>query len=874
MTIGSVLLNPTKPQRAAKAAPDDLMLADIIDIIVKLLADAAHNQTLIGILKNVLLLLPDRIKANAGGGLDNAKRRILGLFAPLQAKIQTIADGFSSSNPADVLKALQTVLDLITDTLGDLDIAKARAIGEHATQIVKVDLGLNPAFLENLIFFFIDQVVEGMQSAALAAEPEDKNTLIEMALLLRRLKRTLRGIIVFPDFDPEKIAQAILDTIAQPEFQTAVKKAACIFKAISTALETGADLLDIVPFSGLGSRSVGAGEAGSASADDQYLWYASWLLGGKDRPAGVTIFKIFVKIFQLPMPGDDYVVEGGTNRTVRRNFLRADYPIAQDPLQFEHIPVGGTDGPEITVDQRTGEQTHRQYRNYTFNVFKQETMEAVARHTTWVTNAIEFLMHAFSIEKGDFVSNVGHMSYNTLEGLFRAFAKRPLPPKAVVPVRFGTYFLSSFEGVHSKAAPKAWLGHWVTLLGTDAVEANIYNSLGNSLRDALLSSMTLLNYKGDVGVPSGEDTRPNNRQEIDGLVGALVGLATSQVLVRLVSREDYVLIFKDVKTTAGIWLGGGIATGVLAGTVASVGAECLARAVDPYAWLNQLWQAPVQVLLSYWITLYTSKENDTDKGKYNPTGAPFDGYPDPATSPYKLPWEKDKTYHCIQGNQGIWSHNNKAFENGTGTSMVYAYDFALDQGDPLLASRGGVVVDFFDWCEDDKNKSTDAPLGATIPGQSTNDAWNFICIGHDVAAGDHDKKDGGAATTTYAIYGHGRNGSVRRSFAARLGKTEATITSADIIGTKVVQGQQIMETGNTGNSLHNHVHMEVRGGGPVPAPMLPISTYPAVSRGSLSKASLPFVFADEGIMSGWPMKPKGIPQSLDWPTSSNVLVTP
>jgi hypothetical protein len=217
---------------------------------------------------------------------------------------------------------------------------------------------------------------------------------------------------------------------------------------------------------------------------------------------------------------------------------------------------------------------------------------------------------------------------------------------------------------------------------------------------------------------------------------------------------------------------------------------------------------------------------------------------------------KDTTCYLVQGNQGFCSHHHLNLD------QTYSYDFSLDQDAPILASRPGTVVDWFDFVADDTNPDTaevavaaaEAQFSGFLKaGQTASDRWNFIAIRHDcddagnalLPNGTHDRAAGGAVVTTYAIYGHGRKGSVRAAFAP--------IPEGDIIGTKVKAGQRIMRSGNTGVSFNNHLHMMVQEGPAGPAT--------PVDRFSLKQPSLPFVFKEHGVL-----------ERLDWYTSSVVEV--
>lgn len=58
-------------------------------------------------------------------------------------------------------------------------------------------------------------------------------------------------------------------------------------------------------------------------------------------------------------------------------------------------------------------------------------------------------------------------------------------------------------------------------------------------------------------------------------------------------------------------------------------------------------------------------------------------YPDPATSPYKLPWRGGVTRFCVQGNRAVVSHRD--WEE-------YAFDFVMPVGSDVVAARAGEVV--------------------------------------------------------------------------------------------------------------------------------------------------------------------------------------
>lgn len=131
-----------------------------------------------------------------------------------------------------------------------------------------------------------------------------------------------------------------------------------------------------------------------------------------------------------------------------------------------------------------------------------------------------------------------------------------------------------------------------------------------------------------------------------------------------------------------------------------------------------------------------------------------DGYSDPASSPYIVPWEVGTTRDIAQGNCGPASHYGKA---------KYAYDVDMAIGTKIVAARAGVVYEVVKDKED---------------GNGCSGGENHIYINH---------YDG-----TMAQYLH-------------LTHNGASVAE----GAVVTQGQVIGQSGNTGCSAGPHLHFQV-----------------------------------------------------------------
>ena len=301
-----------------------------------------------------------------------------------------------------------------------------------------------------------------------------------------------------------------------------------------------------------------------------------------------------------------------------------------------------------------------------------------------------------------------------------------------------------------------------------------------------------------------------------------------------------------------------IAIGILVG-------ELLAQARDFGVIPRQLARNLIKGWLLFIPSLYMAVEGETSDGEYNPYGGPdFMGYENFGTgnprvkadnkdSPYKLPYAPGSSVYCVQGNQGLVSHN---FLN---VQQVYAYDFCLDQDVEILAARPGTVVA---WWEDVEDDSMGDPI-----------SWNFIAIQarrrrrrqrardrpalrprprRRAGADDRDLRARRKNSVTTALNINGLTPPARTGgFAA----VDSTVPAVE-----VKRGMPIMLAGSTGVSFNNHLHMHVI---PDPGPagggaLVPIDF---VGNGN----TMPFVFADVDRF----FTPKGVPMRLNFYSSNN-----
>jgi len=824
--IGSILLKPGKLQVAvATSATTGSQLADdVIGLATRLTYDAAHGGRVFLLLNealaDVMIAFLDEQPARFDTAAQHAQVWLASLVTPITNAVAAIPDDLDA---AAIYTALGEGLTRLVEFARTLSMSAVRAFIDPLIDILTVDLGISTARIEALIRQLFTALVTKLRAAPPDADRNVQRNRLEIASILKRLLRFIGTQFHFPEFSTESITRGIMDLLDRIGLDELLTRVNCAADAITTAFTAAAAMVDLVPFTGAGSGSVGAADVTTVTVTppkEQYCFYASWLLGGR-----VWVNKERTKVIH----GDDTpenVIHSGTDV----NWY--DAPIFKDP---QHTPY------------------------YAVDLVKPDALEKVAFHTAHSQHLLQDLMNIFSMENGDLANNLTNFIHESSVFFWTAIDEKPpfglhendFLRLWLMPMSKGLLtFVSSFEGMHTKSSGTNAFIFWLTLLGADVVETLMYWDYSRLLRSHILSILTLLNQKNPP--TGGSAKKSDNFREVQGVVEPFADLILFLVLILPIGKDAYAEPFNapagnqakadNNRDLLLMWFLATPAVAMLGGLTGVLVSMAFSRNFDWRQLLRQSlggWEYMIRAFLKFWIYLYLHYDGDTDDGTYNAVAGapPMPGYADASTSPYLLPYTGTK--QCAQGNKGIWSHHDFS-----GRQQIYAYDFAHDFGDEVLASRGGTVIDFFDWVPDDTDPGAggaNAPGGATIAGQTTSSRWNFVLIRHDAIDNTHDQDTTGVIQT-FAIYGHGQTNGVRQAWANKLGVDISTVTPAMIINTTVIQGEVIMLAGDTGISAYNHLHMHVLNG----------------PNGN-NNQTLPFVYRDGGRC-----------KSLDYYSSQNV----
>lgn len=468
--------------------------------------------------------------------------------------------------------------------------------------------------------------------------------------------------------------------------------------------------------------------------------------------------------------------------------------------------------------------------------------EGFAQHLSWLAEGGKAVWHLIELQPGHRVGSGIVAGIEITDAVQRLLFGKPLSgyfleqSKAVrdlgkwldsgIGLKGLATFGASFQGLHTAAPAGNGFLFWLTVMAGDLVRVAGRGLFVNTIRDVILSFITLLNFRGPRDAPSTLPSQPARNHVKQDPITSLSDSLFLMLLASLHERDDYSVEIccapnigdQRARAMAGHWLGGSIGMGLASGLAGSLFAQITAWAEDWALLGKTIGISMLKMFLLFWFMVYLTKENDTDEGRYRAGGGRFAGYPPRGSSPYRLPYAGGDALYVGQANLGLFSHNFISNVD-TGRQQTYAYDFGHDFRETITAVRGGTIVSFIEGNPDSGNQQ------------------NEIVIRHDTIDAEHDDF-GTGPVQTYSVYLH----------LATNGVTDAFGGTTPAIGTAVIRGQAIALAGDTGNSFHNHLHLHI-------CPDNGTGTAPN------RNVSIPFVFGDA--------PGDGVLKSLTWYESGN-----
>lgn len=761
MTIGNVLLRPQVQDRSHTSG-GYRMLDILLELTNRLLQDVLTEGGAAKKINDGLEAARQQLIQDVEQRLMQSADKITAWFQPyIDAITQGIPFSEEESSINDAIEGMKRLIELLIQTL---DAMTAEQLGERLNTLLDVleyDLGLSKDRVTSLFSDAIDEIIEALTSDYLqGAESRTAKNHFLIGRQISRLKmfvvKEMNGIL--PNLNRAIFIPIIVDDLKGRRWDELTGRIKIWLEKMLAAVDGFAQLsapsVEVSVDVDVSTKNTTRGFGTRAPGEKvQMSWYASWFLQGHDI---------------------DFT-EGDNVGNSIEGLIIEDYTRVKDRLKLD------LEGFNIGFSEKL---------NASF-------MEHWAHISTLSGDAAEGILHLLSLEKGDYASNSLNAALQHLKSLFILLSHDhdgedwPEVYKLISVLEYWTTahltVASSFEQFPGTGT--AW---FKAFLLPDMGEMLLYGIWTNHFRDFWLSLFTLINSRH--GHPANSD----NFQKAWGFSHLFmeIGLWTSVALTKAIWGEKHYGIPRGSDGAGKGQLSYAVLFGLLAGVIGSQTGWLWAFAISGKPstdyWTKDSWlgiKTHFWSVIKWCVYWYLRWDGDTNDGTFGLDNAsnpvPFPGYPNYKDSPYKLPYPKGIAYQCVQGNNGIWSHNAK-------TDRIYAYDFSHDEGDEVLAMRAGTVTEFND----------------EIPNNST-EKWNGLTILHDVPNEvplpnpDHDRNQNGPRLTM-ADYGHGQHFGIQHAFALR------GIPKYFIKGARIQQGHLVMFAGDTGRSQYNHLHVHLR----------------------------------------------------------------
>jgi len=755
MSISPYFLRP-QPLRRRSENDGKQAISELVELVVLLVREQTEGGAAAQKIGQALQAGAESLRADLETRLQNSGGEIRDWFQPVLDTVQAgLAAGDHISSWEGFVSTLDVILRLAKQSLDHLTVDELAAQLNELLDIFENDLGLSQRRFEAWFADFIEAVVSSLTADYLTGNTsQEALRQFHIGAKISGLRGYLLDLTAqIPLLDRRALVRDLAAAMQERNWDVTIEK-------IKEYGDKATEALNHLPGRGTDSGT-NSGNAPTSAARSARMSEAPPLPARRDNDS-----------------------PGGAEYSWYASWL--------EHTQFGFDSKSFDDRFDATGLTLGGRVSYREV--------SPDKMEHLAHWSAVSSNLLEVIPHLISNESGDRANNFSQAGWQALHGLVRALLSDHHDETS-------KNFLALWENYifhYGLASGIATLGSLENYPGSGEawLKANFLPDLGETLlyaiwanhaRHFLLSTLTLHNY--DPANPQAE-----NYKHVDGFVLPFVhlGIIGAALLPRVLweGKKHYGWPLFD---GAGAFFTLGFKWGVLGmglpfltglGGWAIGGALAGGKMSDTY-WGDKAWWQNLSLGFVLWpVYTYLIWDGATGDGTngVDTSGneVDFPGYPDPDTSPYKLPFPKDKMHQCVQGHHGIWSHNLK-------TEQTYAVDFSHDQGDDVVAMRGGTVTS--DTIERIQDGKTERDNHVTVRHDDTDEPAGVHAA--------HDRDQMSAPSPTAAIYVHGQHYGVRFAFALR------GVPKQHIVGSQVAQGQLVMLAGDTGISQYNHLHAHV-----------------------------------------------------------------
>lgn len=636
MSIGALLLQPRKVD--PQLGWDSALLDDVLALAARLGWDQAHGGHAIALILRAAEKVLGGMVAHTDAGRAAAFAKFQALLQPLVDRLSSVADSLPKEADAhEVFAGAEQLAQLLVDLASALTVEQFHAKLDEVLRIVSEDLGLTNDYVQAQVAALFEEAIRRLRTMPIDANPQVRDNRREIAALLRRIERALRGLFVMPPLNADLLAGPVFDALRKLDFDGVTRRATAAVTAAKDGLTAATALSDLVPFSmGFGAQGPGAAETGSATKTKK-LWYASWLtsddIRGTDIAKDPSLSKYTFKTWK-----PERMEQMSFFSNIIATLLKTGFTFGMG------LHKGSFTNTFLQTATGLLAVALMIWADYDLNDLPWYATLGIVLGTAILAN-----FEGRSFDDGDAWLYFFRLFYNVLAIL------GGLPFDKVRDGMLQLMTHVNYEGSTDEPLPgdvdqrpeNRNKIDGMTLLHMQIVGGLIHFAL--MPRNFFSVGFFEKNSRGDSHHPLGTFFAA---VVLGGLGLSIVTFFTFGTITACIPP-----LWPDGKVAALVWLKGYLAS--------------------------------LSSFLGFFYLFNDGKTDDGIRG-YLPddsrgTEAVFPGYPKPGVSPYLLPFAGDDE-QCIQGNHGIWSHNSTR-----DVPLDFAYDFSMHRGAEVLCMRAGTV---------------------------------------------------------------------------------------------------------------------------------------------------------------------------------------